>query len=175
MTFNSDIEKTEKEIAVLQAKLELLKEIENHKEKEIKEAYEVAYGRYPETSGFALSDADVISWDAFKKGYEAGQQNELKLHKDANKIINNTGMTNCFIDGNPPNGCSSWSNWYELFGSKGILHGLRLSSIDTKEFQPTPEELLNTISGWLPVSYEPQGDYGEGWNDCLNEIKEKLK
>ena len=31
MTFNTDIEKTEKEIAVLQAKLELLKEIETHK------------------------------------------------------------------------------------------------------------------------------------------------
>jgi len=31
MTFNIDIEKTEKEIAVLQKKLELLKEIETHK------------------------------------------------------------------------------------------------------------------------------------------------
>ena len=31
MTFNTDIEKTEKEIAVLQKKLELLKEIESHK------------------------------------------------------------------------------------------------------------------------------------------------
>ena len=31
MTFNTDIEKTEKEIAVLQKKLELLKEIETHK------------------------------------------------------------------------------------------------------------------------------------------------
>ncbi len=31
MTFNSDIEKTEKEIALLQKKLELLKEIETHK------------------------------------------------------------------------------------------------------------------------------------------------
>ena len=31
MTFNSDIQKTEKEIAVLQKKLDLLKEIETHK------------------------------------------------------------------------------------------------------------------------------------------------
>ena len=31
MTFSNDIEKTEKEIAVLQKKLELLKEIETHK------------------------------------------------------------------------------------------------------------------------------------------------
>ena len=31
MTFNNDIQKTEKEIAVLQKKLELLKEIETHK------------------------------------------------------------------------------------------------------------------------------------------------
>ena len=31
MTFNTDIEKTEKEIAVLQKKLDLLKEIETHK------------------------------------------------------------------------------------------------------------------------------------------------
>ncbi len=31
MTFNNDIQKTEKEIAVLQKKLDLLKEIETHK------------------------------------------------------------------------------------------------------------------------------------------------
>ena len=35
MTFNTDIEKTEKEIAVLQKKLELLKEIETHKSQPI--------------------------------------------------------------------------------------------------------------------------------------------
>ena len=35
MTFNTDIQKTEKEIAVLQKKLELLKEIETHKSQKL--------------------------------------------------------------------------------------------------------------------------------------------
>lgn len=52
-------------------------------------------------------------------------------------------MINCFIDGNPPNGCSAWSEWYELFGSKGILHGLKISSIDTKAVSPDEPKIYN--------------------------------
>jgi hypothetical protein len=63
MTFNSEIEKTEGEIKVLQAKLELLKEMENHKSP-VEEAYKNAYGNYPMGEPF---------WVVFKKGYEAHQ------------------------------------------------------------------------------------------------------
>jgi hypothetical protein len=61
----NEIEKTEGEIKVLQAKLELLKEMENHKTPcEI--AYKRVYGFYPET----YED----SWSSFQDGYIASQK-----------------------------------------------------------------------------------------------------
>jgi hypothetical protein len=119
----TEIEKTEGEIKVLQAKLELLKEMEKHKSP-VEEAYKDAYGEYPMGEPF---------WIVFKKGYEAHQS----LVDDANKIKAAASMINCIIEGNPPNGCSTWNEWFELFGSKGILHHLRISA---KEYQPKEKE-----------------------------------
>ena len=61
----TEIEKTEGEIKVLQAKLELLKEMEKHKTP-CEEAYKRVYGFYPET----YED----SWSAFQDGYIASQK-----------------------------------------------------------------------------------------------------
>ena len=65
MTFNNEIEKTEGEIKVLQAKLELLKEMEKHKTP-CEEAYKRVYGLYPETY--------YGSWGAFQDGYKSAQK-----------------------------------------------------------------------------------------------------
>lgn len=56
----TEIEKTEGEIKVLQAKLELLKEMENHKTP-AEEAFKRVYCRYP--------DKYDSAWDSFEKGY----------------------------------------------------------------------------------------------------------
>ena len=61
----NEIEKTKKEIEVLTAKLELLKEMEKHKTP-CEEAYKRVYGFYPET----YED----SWSAFQDGYIASQK-----------------------------------------------------------------------------------------------------
>ena len=60
----TEIQKTEGEIKVLQAKLELLKEMEKHKSP-CEEAYKRVYGEYPMGEPF---------WIVFKKGYEAAQK-----------------------------------------------------------------------------------------------------
>jgi hypothetical protein len=60
----NEIEKTEGEIKVLQAKLELLKEMENFKTP-AEEAYKDAYGEYPMGEPF---------WIVFQKGYKAAQK-----------------------------------------------------------------------------------------------------
>ena len=62
----TEIEKTEGEIKVLQAKLELLKEMEKHKTP-IEEAFKRIYGYYP-----GVCERSV--WIAFQKGYEAAQK-----------------------------------------------------------------------------------------------------
>jgi hypothetical protein len=61
----TEIEKTEGEIKVLQAKLELLKEMENHKTP-AEEAFKRVYCRYP--------DKYDSSWDIFEKGYARAQK-----------------------------------------------------------------------------------------------------
>ena len=70
MTFNTDIEKTEKEIAVLQKKLELLKEIETHKSQPKMEfsfggKFEVV--SYNEMVYYRLEFPDEFYW--YKKKY----------------------------------------------------------------------------------------------------------
>jgi hypothetical protein len=114
------IQQLKEDIAILQEKLQKLEETKSP----VEEAYKDAYGEYPMGEPF---------WIVFKKGYEAHQS----LVDDANKIKAAASMINCIIEGNPPNGCSAWSEWFELFGSKGILHHLRISA---KEYQPKEKE-----------------------------------
>ena len=67
----TEIEKTEGEIKVLQAKLELLKEMEKYKTP-VEEAYKRVYGNYPDTglgTGFSY-----VWWDVFQKAYEQAQK-----------------------------------------------------------------------------------------------------
>lgn len=69
----NEIEKTEGEIKVLQAKLELLKEMEKHKSP-CEEAYKRVYGHYP-----LIDENDCCRWEgkiwfAFQKGYESAQK-----------------------------------------------------------------------------------------------------
>jgi hypothetical protein len=130
----TEIEKVKGEIKVLQAKLALLEEMEKTS---IQRAYKDWWGEYPKTG--LWTNYDETRWVGFQGGYEAHQS----LVDAANKIIKDALMINCYVEGNPPNGCSAWSEWFELFGSKGILNGLRLSSIDKKKPEPEcPDEPL---------------------------------
>ena len=69
----TEIEKTEGEIKVLQAKLELLKEMENHKTP-VEEAYKRWMGEYPSTAP-SVDSTDDIRWRAFQMGYNASKNN----------------------------------------------------------------------------------------------------
>jgi hypothetical protein len=68
----TEIEKTEGEIKVLQAKLELLKEMENHKSP-AEEAYKGVYGWYPPTTP-NVSNYEDNRWSAFQNGYNASKE-----------------------------------------------------------------------------------------------------
>ena len=68
----TEIEKTEGEIKVLQAKLELLKEMENHKSP-AEEAYKAVYGWHPPTTP-SVSNYEDNRWSAFQKGYNASKE-----------------------------------------------------------------------------------------------------
>jgi hypothetical protein len=75
----TEIEKTEGEIKVLQTKLELLKEMENHKSP-CEEAYKRWWGDYPPTTP-SVSNFDDNMWSAFQKGYDAAQNNSEDISR----------------------------------------------------------------------------------------------
>ena len=69
----NEIENTEEEIKVLQAKLELLKEMDKTKSP-IEEAYKRVYGWYPPTTSSPYDYEDNGIWSAFRKGYNASKE-----------------------------------------------------------------------------------------------------
>ena len=69
----TEIEKTEGEIKVLQAKLELLKQMEKHKPP-CEKAFKRVYGYYQEVCERSV-------WIAFKKGYDASKE-ECKVEEE---------------------------------------------------------------------------------------------
>ena len=75
----TEIEKTEGEIKVLQAKLELLKEMEKHKTP-CEEAYKRVYGCYPPTTP-SVSNSEDERWSDFQKGYNASKE-ECKVEEE---------------------------------------------------------------------------------------------
>ena len=105
-------------------------------------------------------------------------------------------ITNAFVEGNPPDGCSSWSEFFEEFIRTGNLRGLKISSINNEVKEPKPptllgivrewwyddndlpcEELVNRIEQWLPddeLKYDDE-EYEIGWNEAIQSIKEKLR
>jgi hypothetical protein len=75
----TEIEKTEGEIKVLQAKLELLKEMENHKSP-VEEAYKEVYGWYPPTTP-SVDNYEDTRWSAFQMGYNASKNNSEDISR----------------------------------------------------------------------------------------------
>jgi hypothetical protein len=78
----TEIEKTEGEIKVLQAKLELLKEMKKHKSP-CREAYYNVYGCYPPTTP-SVSNSEDERWSAFQQGYNASKE-ECKVEEEPAK------------------------------------------------------------------------------------------
>jgi hypothetical protein len=189
----TEIEKTEGEIKVLQAKLELLKEMEKHKSP-VEEAYKRVYGNYPDTG--ICNGMSYVWWDVFCKGYNASQK-DYKVEEPTPTPT--PPITNGFFEGNPPDGCSSWSEFFEEVIRTGNLRGLKISSLNNEvkepkpktetlhkiilkwcddDNQPTCDVLVDMIEEWLPDEFDPNGsvyEYEIGWNEAIQTIKEKLR
>jgi len=75
----TEIEKTEGEIKVLQAKLELLKEMEKHKSP-VEKAYKEWWGEYPSTEK-SVSETEDMRWLGFQAGYETAKQDYKRVEE----------------------------------------------------------------------------------------------
>lgn len=92
----TEIEKVKSEIKVLESKLSLLEEIENHKSP-VEEAYKRVTGKYPNEIDDYGSSYDS-SWIYFSKGYnaakqdwkveETAQERGNHIHKEVEELLN---------------------------------------------------------------------------------------
>ena len=168
----TEIEKTEGEIKVLQAKLELLKEMEKHKSP-VEEAYKRVYGNYPDTG--ICNGMSYVWWDVFCKGYEVA-------HKDAvenNKNFEPTPQTPEQVEQGLRDATkkAKEDGVFEKPKPKTLYDVIYEWKYDT--YDPTCEDLVNMIEEWLPDDeFDPNGsvyEYEIGWNEAIQAIKEKLR
>ena len=172
----NEIQKTEGEIKVLQAKLELLKELEKHKTP-CEEAYKRVYGFYPET----YED----SWSSFQDGYIASQKDykvgEFQPTPQTPEQVAD-GLKEAFREA-VKQGVVSSSNkpqtltdliadwWADVFTTGSDWDG-----------EICIDNLVEQIKHWLPKEQSASGSQNayvecsvEGYNDCINKIRRKLK
>jgi len=174
----TEIEKTEGEIKVLQAKLELLKEMEKHKSP-CEEAYKRVYGFYPET----YED----SWSSFQDGYIASQKDYKvgefqptpqergeRVHKEMEELITkiHDGYGVVSSSNKPQTLTDLIADWWaDVFTTGSDWDG-----------EICIDNLVEQIKHWLPKEQSASGSQNayvecsvEGYNDCINKIRRKLK
>ena len=148
----TELEKTEGEIKVLQAKLELLKEMEKHKPP-CEKAFKRVYGYYQEVCERSI-------WIAFKKGYDASKED-------------------CKVVEEPKPMDDAINRLLEKYKSQKLWNMVRNElgySIDCCD------EIVDLVEKWLPKEQSAAGsqslgveDMVDGFNDCLKKIKSKLR
>jgi hypothetical protein len=196
----TEIEKTEGEIKVLQAKLELLKEMEKRRSP-AEEAFKEVYGYYPEVCERSV-------WVAFQKGYEEAQKDykvgeyqptpqtpeqvEQGL-RDAMKQAKKDGVFDV-IDEPYRNVRAYWDKkdnpasyitddvidrLLEKYKSQKLWNMVRNElgySIDCCD------EIVDLVEKWLPKEQSAAGSQNvdvellvDGFNDCVRKMKEMLR
>ena len=208
----TEIEKTEGEIKVLQAKLELLKELENHKSP-VEECYKDWWGQYPEleTDG----EFDVTRWHGFRAGYhfayeenvsETPQERVERVHKEMEELIRESvkwceehpdesvedylkpqtpeqvadGLKEAFRESVKQGVVSSTTKPQTLYE---ILMDWWINHLDMEQSdEQIVDGLVERIKHWLPKEQSAAGSQNayvecsvEGFNDCINKIRRKLR
>jgi hypothetical protein len=174
MTFNTDIEKTEKEIAVLQKKLELLKEIEKHKSP-VEEAYKDWWGQYPELE--TDSKYDDMRWAGFQAGFQAAYEEKVREDDYYDEPYRNVKAY--WDEKDDPNLQKIIDKMVEEHKSQKLWNIL-------KDKWGFPEDacgdIVEAVAEWLPKEQSASGSQNtfvesnvEGYNDCLRQMKEMLR
>ena len=169
----TEIEKTEGEIKVLQAKLELLKELEKHITP-CEEAYKRVYGFYPETyedSWSSFQDGYIASQKDYKVGeYQPTPQTPEQVADGLKEAFREAVKQGVVSSSNKPQTLYDLiAEWWEYLE-------------DTLDMDSSIKDLVNDIEEWLPKEQSAAGSQNayvecsvEGFNDCLNKIKGKLR
>jgi hypothetical protein len=181
----TEIEKTKGEIKVLQAKLELLKEMENFKTP-AEEAYKRVYCRYPDKYGSA--------WDIFEKGYARAQKDYKvgeyqptpqergdRIHKEVEKLLEK----NWYVDAKDliesettlPEPTPSVFRQKLFDGIKSVFYDPEYERTHWKmKVNMAVDEVLTHFYDVIPdKEYHSNTTYDMGWNDCIDAIKGEME
>ena len=174
------IKELKEKIAMMQHNLKVLEQLEAQKT-DVEKAYRDVYGHFPETSGFAMSDADYISWDAFQKGYEAAQSkntepycpdepeyyDEVECDEKDNPNLHFTINKN-IID-KMVEERKAQKLWNRLHDELGLTDSACLRIVDV-------------VEDWMPKEQSAAGSQNvntellvEGFNDCVRTMKGTLR
>jgi len=149
----TDIEKTEKEIAVLQKKLELLKEMEKHKTP-CEEAFKKVFNHYPNEKDFREG-----IWFGFEKGYNASKEDcKVEEPKPMDEVVNMLVKK---------------YQYQKLYNRVRDQLGYSIDCCD---------EIVDLVEDWLPKEQNASGSQNvntellvEGFNDCVRKMREMLR
>jgi len=198
----TEIEKTEGEIKVLQAKLELLKRMENPTP--VEEAYKRFFGRYPNSGDFKVLQAKLEllkEMEKHKSPVEEVEEDEWKLVAlRFGEKLSDTGPGG-YYDFTP----GEWMEWalnayeqgtckvveepkpmddainrlLEKYKSQKLWNMMRNElgySIDCCD------EIVDLVEKWLPKEQSAEGSQNvdvellvDGFNDCVRKMKEMLR
>jgi hypothetical protein len=198
----TEIEKTEGEIKVLQAKLELLKEMENHKSP-VEEAYKRWMGEYPSTAP-SVDSTDDIRWRAFQMGYNASKNNSEDISrvliegddayimgvkyqrveepsKPMNEVMDR--LENKYKDAEENAASYMTDEVIDRMVKKYQAQKLWNIMKDKLGFtMETCDAIVSTVEEWLPKEQSAAGSQNvdtellvDGHNHCLNKMKEMLR
>ena len=176
MAFNNEIEELKAQIKVLEKKLEELEKTKTP----VEGAYKDWWGQYPETGTW--DGYDEKRWQGFQAGYyvayqekvsETPQERGERVHKEMEetiKIHDGYGVV------------SSSTKSQTLYG---VIAQWYLDSVTDNIDLDVPtcvEDLVDRIELFLPKEQSAEGSQNvyvectvEGFNDCLNKIKRKLR
>lgn len=193
----TEIEELKGQIKVLEKKVALLEQIEEHKSP-VEKAYKDAYGDYPVTDDMSGDDMDYVSWDAFQKGYNAAYEEKVKEWEPTPQTPEQVadGLKEAFREAIKQGIIPEVDKLSDDFMDKMVakLKGKTLmdliydwwEDIFTKNSDLDMENcigrLVYWIEEWLPKEQSAAGSQNvyvectvEGFNDCLTKIKGKLR
>jgi hypothetical protein len=189
MTFKSDIEKTKAEIKVLEKKLALLEEIEKQPRMNLEQEGEYAVVSYHDKVYYRLENKTTFSW------YIKKDVSEYNIHyRSPNLVMVEDAETERLLEG-------LYYNYIQV-KKEAVKQGVVSSATKPQDLtelifdwwedvfttnsdwdmETSIDDLVTRIDEWLPKEQSAAGSQNvyvectvEGFNDCLNKIKRKLR
>jgi len=186
----TEIEKTEGEIKVLQAKLELLKEIETHKSQPrmtyVNEG-KVEIVSYNDMTYYRLDLPDDVYWYISKRDVDDAILLKQVTYGETHRLLEGlwfnevkrgsmteTDISTVLIDGEYVTIMGVKYKRVEEPKPETLYEALDEVYYGTT-YVPRKEDICRVVERWLPDEFDPNEAYEIGWNEAIQAIKEKLR